>query len=46
MLVGADGYFSKVRQQMLGDGPPEFTGNIMWRARFPLRQEFSTDRSR
>ncbi|BDA46002.1 probable FAD-dependent urate hydroxylase [Coccomyxa sp. Obi] len=46
MLVGADGYFSKVRQQMLGDGPPEFTGNIMWRARFPLRQEFSTDRTR
>ncbi|EIE24293.1 acyl-CoA N-acyltransferase [Coccomyxa subellipsoidea C-169] len=46
MLIGADGYFSKVRRQMLDDGPPEFTGNIMWRARFPLRQEFSTDRTR
>jgi salicylate hydroxylase len=46
MLVGADGYFSRVRAQMLGDGPPEFTGNVMWRARFPLRQGFSTDRTR
>lgn len=24
VLVGADGYFSAVRQQCLGDGPPEF----------------------
>ncbi|KAK9906811.1 hypothetical protein WJX75_008443 [Coccomyxa subellipsoidea] len=46
LLIGADGYFSKVRTQMLDDGPPEFTGNIMWRARFPLRQGFSTDRTR
>ena len=24
VLVGADGYFSTVRQQCLGDGPPDF----------------------
>ena len=24
LLVGADGYFSAVRQQCLGDGPPDF----------------------
>ena len=24
VLVGADGYFSAVRQQCLGDGPPDF----------------------
>lgn len=46
ILIGADGYFSKVRAQMLDDGPPDFTGSVMWRARFPLRQNFSTDRSR
>ena len=24
LLIGADGYFSKIRQQCLNDGPPEF----------------------
>ncbi|CAL5227826.1 g10854 [Coccomyxa viridis] len=46
VLIGADGYFSGVRAQMLDDGPPEFTGNVMWRARFPLRSGFTTDRTR
>ena len=46
VLIGADGYFSDVRAQMLDDGPPEFTGNVMWRARFPLRSGFTTDRTR
>lgn len=46
VLIGADGYFSGVRAQMLNDGPPEFTGNVMWRARFPLRSGFTTDRTR
>ncbi|DBB16334.1 TPA: hypothetical protein ACH3X3_014633 [Trebouxia sp. C0006] len=35
LLVGADGYFSKVRTQCLDDGPPDFVGTVMWRARVP-----------
>jgi hypothetical protein len=31
LLVAADGYFSRVRRQCLGDGPPEVRGSI-----FPL----------
>ncbi len=33
LLVGADGYFSRVRQQCLGDGPPTFNDRAMWRGR-------------
>ncbi|KAA6422787.1 MAG: Zeaxanthin epoxidase [Trebouxia sp. A1-2] len=33
LVVGADGYFSKVRTQCLNDGPPDFVGSVMWRAR-------------
>ena len=28
LLVGADGYFSTVRQQCLGDGPPDFAVSL------------------
>ena len=28
LLVGADGYFSAVRQQCLGDGPPDFAVSL------------------
>ena len=31
VLVGADGLRSTVRQQVLGDGPPQFTGQVAWR---------------
>jgi len=31
VLVGADGLWSTVREQVLGDGPPQFTGQIAWR---------------
>ncbi|KAL3137319.1 hypothetical protein ABBQ32_006859 [Trebouxia sp. C0010 RCD-2024] len=33
VVVGADGCFSKVRQQTLADGLPDHTGTTMWRAR-------------
>jgi salicylate hydroxylase len=31
-LIGADGVWSAVRQQLLGDGPPRFTGHLAYRA--------------
>ena len=31
-LIGADGVWSAVRQQMLGDEPPRFTGHLAYRA--------------
>ncbi len=31
-LLGADGVWSRVRQQLLGDGPPSFTGHLAYRA--------------
>lgn len=38
LLVGADGYFSKIRSQCLDDGPPDFVGTVMWRARVPWQE--------
>ena len=38
LLVGADGYFSKVRQQTLQDGAPDFAETVFWRARVPWRE--------
>jgi 2-polyprenyl-6-methoxyphenol hydroxylase-like FAD-dependent oxidoreductase len=29
ILIGADGYFSKVRECMLGDGPPVLIETVM-----------------
>lgn len=34
-LVGADGLWSAVRQQLLGDGPPRRTGHLAYRALMP-----------
>ena len=30
VLIGADGYFSQVRQQLLQDGPPSFGVSDSW----------------
>ncbi len=33
-LVGADGVRSTIRQQMVGDGPPPYSGHTAWRGMF------------
>ncbi|KAL3136312.1 hypothetical protein ABBQ38_005577 [Trebouxia sp. C0009 RCD-2024] len=38
LLIGADGYFSRIRKQCLDDGPPKFAGLVMWRARIPWQE--------
>jgi salicylate hydroxylase len=35
VLVGADGNMSGVRAQLLGDGPPHYTGLAVWRGQCP-----------
>lgn len=35
VLVGADGLWSTVRQQLLGDGPPRRSGHLAYRALLP-----------
>lgn len=42
LLVGTDGYFSRIREQIIDDGPPEFTGRLTWRARVQWGQEDSS----
>ncbi|KAL0049404.1 hypothetical protein WJX82_001334 [Trebouxia sp. C0006] len=46
VLIGADGYFSRIRKQCLNDGPPLFAGCVMWRARIAApegrAEEFSS----
>ena len=36
LVVGADGIRSGIRQQMLGDEAPRFTGNLAWRMVVPI----------
>ncbi len=37
-LVGADGINSRVREQVLGDGPPRVSGHIAYRAVLPVER--------
>ena len=37
-LIGADGLWSKVRAQLLGDGPPRVSGHIAYRAVLPIAE--------
>ena len=37
-LIGCDGLWSKVRGQLLGDGPPVVSGHIAYRAVLPMDQ--------
>jgi salicylate hydroxylase len=34
-LVGADGLWSRVREHVVGDGPPHFTGHVAYRSLLP-----------
>lgn len=36
LLLGADGLWSRIRQQMLGDGSPRVSGHIAYRAVLPI----------
>jgi len=36
LIVGADGIHSVVRKCLFGDQPPQFTGNMCWRATVPF----------
>lgn len=35
VLIGADGLWSRVREQLLNDGPPRVTGHLAYRAMLP-----------
>ena len=37
-VIGADGIHSKVRQRLLGEDRPEFTGCVAWRGLVPMAQ--------
>lgn len=37
-LIGADGLWSKIRKQMLGDGPPRVSGHTTYRSVIPVDQ--------
>ncbi len=37
-LVGADGLWSRIREQVIGDGPPAVSGHIAYRAVLPMDQ--------
>ena len=46
VLIGADGLWSTVRQQLLGDGPPRVSGHLAYRALVPQASLPEKHRSR
>ncbi len=38
MLIGADGLWSRIRQQVVGDGPPRVTGHTTYRSVIPTER--------
>ena len=44
-LIGADGLWSKIRAQLLGDGPPRVSGHIAYRAVLPAAEVPETSRT-
>lgn len=42
-VIGADGWFSGIRSQLLDDGPPTFKNAVVWRARVARREEWLPD---
>ena len=38
LLIGADGLWSRIRQQVVGDGPPRVTGHSTYRSVIPTEQ--------
>jgi 2-polyprenyl-6-methoxyphenol hydroxylase-like FAD-dependent oxidoreductase len=45
-LIGADGWFSKIRQQLLADEPPVFRDTVVFRARVQRPDWLSSDVTR
>jgi hypothetical protein len=45
-LIGADGWFSNIRQQMLADGPPTFKDSVVFRARIKRPQGLPAERTK
>lgn len=41
-VIGADGYFSRVRQHAVGDGLPSYAGTRIWRALVPRTDKFTS----
>jgi len=41
-VIGADGYFSRVRQHAVGDELPSYAGTRIWRALVPRTDEFTS----
>ncbi|KAG2426083.1 hypothetical protein HXX76_013271 [Chlamydomonas incerta] len=38
VVIGADGYFSRIRRELLGGTPPVFSGVVMWRGSFTAEE--------
>lgn len=46
VLIGADGWFSAIRQQLLADGPPTFKDAVVYRARIKRPDGMPAERTK